>query len=196
MTERAVLTDAGSRVLAAAAELFYRKGINAVGVASIAETAAVTKKTLYDCFGSKDALVVAYLRHRHLDWWEYLQAQLAEAAPPRVLVVFDTYLEHPGVDLSRGCAFLNAAAELPPGHEGRAVIEDHKNQVQQLLARLSIEDHPDIAEPAELAEHLFLLLEGATVHSGLNGSPGALWRAGAIAASLLAGPSRPRHVLR
>jgi AcrR family transcriptional regulator len=52
------MTPAGQRVLDVASRLFYRGGINAVGVALIAETAGVTKKTLYDCFGSKQKLVV------------------------------------------------------------------------------------------------------------------------------------------
>ena len=51
------LTEAGTRLLEAASELFYDRGVRAVGVDLIAETAGTTKKTLYDRFGSKDALV-------------------------------------------------------------------------------------------------------------------------------------------
>ena len=62
------LTPAGERLLEAASTLFYRRGIRAVGVDLIAETAGTTKKTLYDRFGSKDELVARYLRRRSQTW--------------------------------------------------------------------------------------------------------------------------------
>ena len=49
------------RILNAARELFYRHGIRAVGVETIAEAAATNKMTLYRHFGSKDELIAAYL---------------------------------------------------------------------------------------------------------------------------------------
>src|SRR5215467_1839451 len=50
------------RILAAAADLFYRHGIRAVGVEAIAEAAGTNKMTLYRHFESKDELVAEYLR--------------------------------------------------------------------------------------------------------------------------------------
>ncbi|NEE13916.1 helix-turn-helix transcriptional regulator, partial [Streptomyces sp. SID7499] len=51
---RIVMTPAARRALAAAGRLFYDRGIHAVGVDLIAAEAGVTKKTLYDRFGSKE----------------------------------------------------------------------------------------------------------------------------------------------
>src|ERR1700732_4547707 len=50
------------RILAVAVDLFYRHGIRAVGVESIAEGAGTNKMTLYRHFASKDELVAEYLR--------------------------------------------------------------------------------------------------------------------------------------
>src|SRR5215467_14495309 len=50
------------RILAVAADLFYRHGIRAVGVEAIAEAAGTNKMTLYRHFESKDELVAEYLR--------------------------------------------------------------------------------------------------------------------------------------
>src|SRR5437899_3377487 len=50
------------RILAVAAELFYRDGIRAVGVEAIAAAAGTNKMTLYRHFASKDELVAAYLQ--------------------------------------------------------------------------------------------------------------------------------------
>lgn len=185
MGVRSDLTSGGRRVLDAGAALFYREGINAVGVAAIAERAGVTKKTLYDCFGSKAHLVAAYLRDRHETWWAHLEAHLAAAEPPKTLALFDAYLNHPRLDTSNGCAFLNAAAELPPDHPGVAVIVEHKEAVRRRLAELLVVDAPK-ADPEALAEHIFLLLEGAIAHVGVNHSHRHAEHARRIAADLIA----------
>jgi len=51
------------RIFQAASDLFYRKGIKAVGVEAIAEEANTTKMSLYRHFASKDELVAAWLRN-------------------------------------------------------------------------------------------------------------------------------------
>src|SRR5215203_765493 len=65
-------TPAADRILWAASEMFYREGIRAVGVDAIAAEAGVTKKTLYEKFGSKDRLIAAYLRARDERWRSWL----------------------------------------------------------------------------------------------------------------------------
>ena len=50
------------RILTAASDLFYRHGIRAVGVETIAEEAETNKMTLYRHFHSKDELVAQYLQ--------------------------------------------------------------------------------------------------------------------------------------
>jgi AcrR family transcriptional regulator len=176
-------TPAGRELLDRASELFYAEGITAVGVAGIAEAAGVTKKTLYDCFGSKAALVAAYLRARHERWWAHLQERLAEE--PSVLTVFDSYLTHPWFDTERGCAFQRAAAELPDDHPGRAVIREHKDAVRAELGRLAGDE--------VLAEHLFLLLEGAAARRGTErttAGPDAARRCAEALVSTKCGDSR------
>ncbi|WP_343063834.1 TetR/AcrR family transcriptional regulator [Haloechinothrix aidingensis] len=185
MAERNEMTEAGRSLLSAASELFYREGINAVGVAAIADAAGVTKKTLYDCYGSKARLVAAYLEDRHERWWAYLQQRLAEATSPRTLVLYRVYLDHPALDLSRGCGFLNGAAELPAGHPGFAVIREHKSAVRRLLTDLVAEDRPDDPDPRTMSEQLFLLLEGAVAHRAVDGDTHLLHSAERIAEALL-----------
>ena len=162
------LTPGARRILEASADLFYRHGIHAVGVDAIAAASGVTKRTLYDRFGSKDALVAAYLKARHAAWWDRLEDRLASAPAPRVLAVFDAYvLDAPSID--RGCGFLNAAGELPAGHPGHAVVRAHKTAVRRKLEELLRADEPGLADPAGLADHLFLLVEGAVAQRGIDG---------------------------
>lgn len=178
------LTPGARRILEVASHLFYRDGIHAVGVDTIAAESGVTKRTLYDRFGSKDALVAAYLRRRHELWWQQFEQRIAAAESPRALVVFDAYLDDATM-VSRGCAFVNAAAELPRDHAAYTAIREHKQAVRDRLAELVAEDRSDPAEARRLAEHVFLLVEGAIVHRGLDDSTQPMDTARDIARDLL-----------
>src|SRR3954447_6244732 len=86
------MTPVGARLLESACRLFYERGIRGVGVELIAQDAGTTKKTLYDRFGSKDALVTVYLRRRGAQWQEHVLACLTDRpdpGPDRLLAVFD-----------------------------------------------------------------------------------------------------------
>src|SRR3977135_1300457 len=93
------------RLLAAAAELFYRHGIKSVGVEAIAEAAATNKMTLYRHFASKDELVSEYLRiaAREADnCW----ARLEQAHPGDALAQLRTFIRDIAgdADATRGTA--------------------------------------------------------------------------------------------
>lgn len=183
--------SARQRLLEAAAGRFYAEGITATGIDAITAQAGVAKMSLYNNFASKAALVQAYLQDRHEEWLGLYRARLGEASTPqeRVLAVFDAYLDHAGLAYDhgfRGCGLLNAAAELPAGDPGRAVVRRHKEQVEDLL----VEHLGTLTDPAaarQLAEHFSFLLEGAMARAGLEGDPARLIHAREIAGGLLAG---------
>ena len=56
--------DMKDRILETADRLFYLQGIRAVGVDTIAAEIGISKRTLYNHFPSKDALISAYLARR------------------------------------------------------------------------------------------------------------------------------------
>src|SRR5271156_7202467 len=66
MSKQAVASKGGrgarQRILDTATELFYRDGINATGVERLAAESSVSKRTLYQHFPSKTAVVEEYLR--------------------------------------------------------------------------------------------------------------------------------------
>ncbi len=181
------VTPGARKILDAAAGLFYGRGITAVGVDLIAREAGVTKKTLYDRFGSKEALVTAYLRERDERWRGWLTAEVNRRdAPPydRVLATFDALGEWMRRENPRGCGFVNAAAELPdPGHPGRAVITGQKRWLNGYLRELAAAAGAD--DPARLADELTLLHEGATVLGGLAVTPDPAATARSLAAEAL-----------
>jgi AcrR family transcriptional regulator len=168
--------SARDRLLAAAAECFYNQGVNGTGIDAITAAAGVAKMSLYNNFASKDDLVLAYLQARHEEWLALYHRRLATAADARagIVAVFDAYVDHAEMDYQhgfRGCGLLNAAAELPAGAPGRAVVRRHKEDVEALLAG-HIADLDAVAPQrvASLAEQLSFLLEGAVARAGLAGN--------------------------
>ncbi len=156
--------DAHAKVLKAASTLFYRDGIHAVGVDTVAAEAGVTKAALYGNFGSKTRLVVAYLRERDRLWQEEIDRITDEHADPRgrVLAVFDAYEAWLSRDDYRGCGFLNATSEFPdPDGPVREVVRHHKTALHAYLrAQL---DRLEGRDAGTLADQVLLLLEGAAV---------------------------------
>lgn len=182
--------SARSRLLEAAARLFYAHGMAATGIDAITAEAGVAKMSLYNNFASKDDLMRAYIEARHEEWLALYRARLEEASSPveGVLAVFDAYIDHASAAYEhgfRGCGLLNAAAELPVGAPGRDAVRRHKEEVESILT-----EHLSKIAPADTAaataEHLSFLLEGAMSRAGLEGRSDRLARARELAASLLA----------
>ncbi|MFC4337320.1 TetR/AcrR family transcriptional regulator [Salininema proteolyticum] len=183
------LTYAARRILETAAVLFYDNGINSIGVDRIAAESGVTKKTIYDRFGSKDKLIAEYLRRRSEKWKrEYVDAAIAEAPGPReaVVAVFDALQSWIGEMGDRGCAMVNARAELADdGHPSRALAEEQKRWLLRRFEGLLAE--AGIPEPSEKAAELLLLHEGALVMRHLNALPEGIGTARRAAERLVAG---------
>ncbi|WP_030265193.1 TetR/AcrR family transcriptional regulator [Streptomyces violens] len=188
---RITMTPAALRVLEAAARLFYERGIHAVGVDLIAAEAGVTKKTLYDRFGSKEQIVVEYLADRDERWRAFLDQYLAAADPApsaRVLAVFDASHAWSSEHSSKGCSMVNAHAEISdPSHPAHPIITGQKQWMLDLFTRLAGDITPGQAD--RLARTLMLLHEGALVAHGLNIFPDPIPHAREQAQALLAAPS-------
>jgi len=175
--------SARDRLLKAAADCFYNDGVNGTGIDAITAAAGVAKMSLYNNFASKDDLVLAYLQARHEEWLDLYHRRLAAATDARagIVAVFDAYVDHAEMAYQhgfRGCGLLNAAAELPAGAPGRAVVRQHKEDVQALLAAHIA--HLGVIAPERvtpLAEQLSFMLEGAVVRAGLAGSADLLQHA-------------------
>ncbi|MGI5420013.1 TetR/AcrR family transcriptional regulator [Actinomadura luteofluorescens] len=169
-------------LLDVAERLFYRQGVQAVGMDELRAASGLPLKRIYRLFPTKEALVVAMLDRRDRRWRESLAAHLDAEPDPRrrVLALFDwlgAWFAEPGF---RGCAWVNAYGEL--GSSSPAVADAaraHKRAFHdQVVALLSSVD-------ASAAESVYLLAEGAIVVAGIHGDPTAAARARAGAELLL-----------
>lgn len=115
MAVNTVETDARSRILEAAYELFSRQGIRAVGIDAIIRRSGVARMTLYRNFGSKDELVLAFLERREQRWtrdWLQQEAERRAADPAeRLLAIFDVFDDWFRHDDFEGCSFINVLLE-------------------------------------------------------------------------------------
>ena len=174
LTDEPAMTPAARRILDAANELYYARGINSVGMDLVAEEAGTTKKTIYDRFGSKDGLVVAYLEARARRWQAHVQAHLASSpatGTDRAVAVIDA-LETWMAAGTRGCGFVNAYAELSTQSErATRVVRSEKSWVRQLYTDLLAE--AGVPAPDAIGRQLAVLHEGAIVQRTAGDSPEA-----------------------
>ena len=154
-----------ARILKAARELFYRNGLHTVSVDAIAEAADTNKTTLYRHFASKDDLVAECLReYGRMVETAWAETERVHAGQPKeqLLAWLRFLAEFKLGGTERGCAFANAAVELPePDHPARRVIEEFKRRHRDVIIQLCRK--AGLRDPELLADELFLLCEGARV---------------------------------
>ena len=166
------------RILETADRLFYLQGIRAVGVDTIAAETGISKRTLYNHFPSKDALIAAYLAGR------FTHAPASDKPPvEQILGTFDRLERGFASKGFRGCPFVNAVAEL--GAEDRSVKkiaiafkESRRLWFRDLLVQLGV------ADPEGLATQLTLLVDGSIAQDLVRDDP-SMARAAKDAARVL-----------
>jgi AcrR family transcriptional regulator len=149
------------RILVAAHGLFYAEGIRATGVDRIIERSSVSKVTFYRQYASKDDLIRAYLDYRHERWISWFQASLAQQAAggSSALDALSTTLRSWfGQPDFRGCAFLNAAAELGSSDP----------EILATVRRSSVLDRLFDGHPVSVGAALTLVADGAIVHAQMG----------------------------
>jgi AcrR family transcriptional regulator len=160
-------SDAQQHLLRAAADLFYKEGVRAVGVDAVVERAGVNKMSLYRQFSSKDDLVVAYLEQSDEQFFRRFDESLAKhpGEPKKQIVQYFVDLAgRASAEDYRGCPFVNVSAEFPePSHPARVCVLNNKTKLMQRLHELCTE--AGARDPSELANGLALLIEGVYASS-------------------------------
>lgn len=148
-----------SRLLESATNLFTTEGIRVIGIDRILREADVAKASLYSLFGSKDALVIAYveaLDEQYRADWE-ARADKYEDPDKKLLAFFDKEIEDQPTKEFRGSHFLNAAGEYPrPDTEAErgivAACLEHRNWMHSTMTALLNEKngYPSTSQASQL----------------------------------------------
>lgn len=177
--------EAEVRLLDAAEQLFYERGIQAVGMDQVRAASGVSLKRLYQLYPSKSELVIACLERRDLRWRTRLAAYVdsGQGGPERVLAVYDWLYEWFSEPDFRGCAFINSFGELGAVEPAVAdTVRAHKGAFHAYMAGLVAA----AGESGQTVGPLVLLAEGAMTAAAISGSPEPARQARQGAAQLLA----------
>ncbi|MCI0605617.1 TetR/AcrR family transcriptional regulator [bacterium] len=169
------MKTAREKILSTASKLFYRRGINSVGVDEIVRRSGVTKMTLYKHFPSKDILATNCLGEIHQQWssWFLKRVQVrgatAKTSEERILVIFDVleeWFQTPGF---RGCPFINTVAEIGErNHPARKAAVAFKQRlldtIEETLSSVG-GNHTNL-----LGVQLLMLVDGAIVRAVMTDS--------------------------
>ncbi|MFD3309557.1 TetR/AcrR family transcriptional regulator [Streptomyces sp. NPDC058656] len=153
---------ARERILKAAGELFYARGIHATGVAALIEAAHVSPRTFYVHFPTKNALVEEYLRRFEGETPLVAETELerTDLTPVQRLLAIFAPIDGGPAAVIRGCPFHNAvvdsAGELP---EIAHLAQRHKRAFRDRLVATAAE--AGAPDPEALGRQLAVLYEGA-----------------------------------
>ncbi|MFE7509292.1 TetR/AcrR family transcriptional regulator [Promicromonospora sp. NPDC057488] len=163
-------SEARERLLRTASELFYAEGIHVVGVDRIIAAAGVTRATFYRHFPGKEDLVEAYLGVEDANLRAALDGARAATDDPVELVglLIEGIAEDVARHHTRGCPFINAAAEYPDADSGvRRAVDKHRawfrGALEQVLTDAGVDD------AVTRAGQLVLLRDAALVGGYLDG---------------------------
>ena len=179
---------ARERILAAAYELFSKRGIRAVGTEEVLAKAGVAKSTLYRHFPSKEELVLAFLQRREQRWTrEYVESEARRRGSTpreRLLAIFDVFDQWFHRDDFEGCSFVNVLLEMgdldtPLGRASAAHLEYIRSVVRTLAEEAGVQDSETFAHSWHI------LMKGSIVAAG-EGDLLAARRARAMGEDLLA----------
>ena len=153
-----------TRILDAAYALFRRRGYTRVSMDKIAAATAVTKRTLYYHFRSKDELLAAVLETQHrlaLAAFRTFGDSLGGSPEAIVDTLFRDLAAWADKPRWAGSGFTRLVVELAdlPGHPARVIARRHKAMLEAHLAGLFA--CANVASPRETAREIWLLSEGA-----------------------------------
>lgn len=191
-------SDRRSEIIRVAIRLFSDRGFAAVRMDDIARQAALSRRTLYKYFGTKEGLTAAAVREYGTQWRHWLFGAVddaAEISSRRLPVLFDVLHMALQGETLRQDLITRALFEFPDkAHPAHKAASAHQQALRKYLHRLArYEGRFKNVTPGHLTPALELLFEGVLA----VGRPEAASEAKALLQLLLdqargAGQRRPR----
>lgn len=192
MPDQSTPQTARERILATAGRLFYQHGYHAVGIDTIIAESNVAKMTLYRHFPSKEALITAYLELANAQVLGLLRGAAEGIADPltQLRAICARVAAIATGPQCLGCVFQMSASEFPArDHPAHQVAQAHKLAVRDLL--LDCAERAGLRDPAQLADQLLLLIDGAWIAARMFGPQNPAASLMAAADALIAAQQEP-----
>ena len=186
MARRSALTR--NRILETAYQLFYERGFTRMSMDAVAACAGITKRTLYNHFESKDALLGEILKHQSTLAVERIRSWATRqdgSAADLIDGIFSGLAAWSAKRRWEGSGFTRLALELAdlPGHPARAAARRHKALIEQVLTEELQRRGLKRAEAA--ARTVTLLTEGASILTLIHGDRSYIGAAAEAAQKLM-----------
>ncbi|WP_167475404.1 TetR/AcrR family transcriptional regulator [Nocardia arthritidis] len=185
-------------VLRIAFDQFWRKGVRGTSLADIARDAGVQRGSLYNAYGSKEALfLVAYERYAN-KYLDTLRNVLSTGTlRERLVAFFDATIKNfRSGSPPRGCPTTRGLMELAPG-EGEGLGEDARRAFADLISRITALVEEAFVEGQRLGEfdgtpgtaalHIVTVTRGSAVLERAFGDEPELRRIAAYTIDLVLG---------
>ncbi|MFE7127948.1 TetR/AcrR family transcriptional regulator [Streptomyces sp. NPDC057617] len=166
--EASVNASQRERLLNAAVDLFYRHGVG-VGANALCRSAGISKKSMYQLFDSKDALLVAALERRALADAAFLlpPPDFSPSPRARLLHVFRQLEEFARSPDYRGCAYLAPQVELKDSAHPASIVAARIKHYLESFFRTEAE-RGNATDPDLLTRQLAILYDGASTRAGIG----------------------------
>jgi TetR/AcrR family transcriptional regulator, transcriptional repressor for nem operon len=140
-------------VLRIAFDQFWRKGVRGTSLSDIARDAGVQRGSLYNAFGSKEALFLTAYERYASEYLASVQKTLGSGTlRERLTAFFDLVITNfRSGSPPRGCPTTRGLMELAPG-DGEGLDEDARKAFADLVARITGLIQESLAEGAKRGE--------------------------------------------
>ncbi|MVM31375.1 TetR family transcriptional regulator [Spirosoma sp. HMF4905] len=177
------------KILDTAERLFYAQGYSNTGINQVIEEADIAKASLYKHFDTKTDLLVAYIQRTHERWFNRIENAVNEVADPKdkLLALFDHHVERQEIRQFGGCPFIKANDEAGTSDPRvLAEIQLTKQHSKDFIKTLVVNSgHKKLLTDQELAELIFITLEGAIAAASVFKQPTELQSAKQIIQKLI-----------
>lgn len=163
------------KILDTAERLFYVQGYCNTGINQVIEEADIAKGSLYKHFDTKSDLLIAYIGRTHERWFNRLKMAIDQVKDPKekLLILFDYHLERQEIRQFGGCPFIKAHDEA--GSNDPRVLEEirkAKQHSRDIIKELVVNSgHSQLLTDDQLAETIYLTLEGAIITASVFKQP-------------------------
>ncbi len=149
--------------LCVAIDVFWQRGFEATSLDDLGRATGLSRSSLYACFGSQHALLMAAVRLYADERFAALSEHAASHPDPRAAVqrMLATIADVDGGP--RGCLFVNAVAELAPADDELvAFARVHTARVGALMTATLVRPGCSAPQAAPCAAAMLALAMGAT----------------------------------